>query len=176
MNQPILYTLCYVTFTGNNQSETVGAEFRYSVHDDSTLDQKRQSLCLPSPDGTWPSVEDSAEFFRWIREAKAWETAQVNIPAIGDWRSLQFQDRDRLPSSSGIYALTHGERVLYIGSSINLKARWGGSAHHLFRKTKWGRVIESQGAEMRLRHLVIGATHVSWIRFFERFLIEQQDP
>lgn len=51
------------------------------------------------------------------------------------WRSLPFSKRDRLPQSSGVYAVLnwHG-RIMYIGMSGNLRKRWKDKSHHRFKQ------------------------------------------
>lgn len=41
---------------------------------------------------------------------------------------VAFADRGRLPEEPGVYLLYHRRRLLYVGQTVNLRARW--RAHH----------------------------------------------
>lgn len=64
---------------------------------------------------------------------------QVNMPELPQsvedvlrLPSLALSQRSLLPDVPGVYLAVGANRVLYIGQSVSLKARWTGSAHHRY--------------------------------------------
>ncbi|MEO0352638.1 MAG: GIY-YIG nuclease family protein [Cyanobacteria bacterium P01_A01_bin.15] len=48
------------------------------------------------------------------------------------WASVRLEDRNRLPQTSGVYAIAKQKKIYYIGFSTNLNRRWRGKGHHRF--------------------------------------------
>ena len=56
------------------------------------------------------------------------------------WASVLLEDRNRLPQTSGVYAVIKQRKIYYIGVSTNLNRRWRGKGHHRFAQAdKLGR-------------------------------------
>ena len=68
-----------------------------------------------------------------------------------NWECVDFQERDRLPASSGIYVVVDSENfVWYVGKARNLQNRWLGRGHH-----RYPQLIRSN---KKLRHRIYWKT------------------
>lgn len=60
----------------------------------------------------------------------------MKIKPVKQWRKCSLNNRkNRLPSSSGLYAVLDGSRIMYVGKSKNLNRRWS-SGHHRYPQAK----------------------------------------
>ena len=50
-----------------------------------------------------------------------------------NWSNVTFQQRQYLPSCSGIYIVADSDKnIWYVGQAINIKSRWAGKSHHRY--------------------------------------------
>jgi len=174
MKNENLYTLCDVKLTGNNQPEAVRVTVRSRLHYSPVLDKERQALRLPNPDGTWASVEDSANFFGWIRATQAWCASEVTITSVLMLPSVMMSARKWLPDEKGIYFLAIGDQIQYIGmTTMALRRRW--ASHHAVGKLE-ANCSPAQLAAAKIYYLELRTVENHWISFIEQCLIRQMLP
>ena len=82
------------------------------------------------------------------------------------WASVLLEERNRLPTKSGVYAVIKRGKIYYIGVSTNLNRRWCGKGHHRFLQAyRLGRP--------RVHYLLLPRKQA---KEFEKLLISEYSP
>ena len=80
---------------------------------------------------------------------------------------------DELPAVSAIYRVWHGDRVVYVGQTINLKQRW--KTHHILPK-----LMQHYGLDWRIDWVEVKPLHLIRAEAFAyrhfRPVLNQKNP